>query len=430
MKKINSNIFGRFLGDQQGQFALTAALSAGVMMIAVGAGVDMQRIHTKNMEVQNLIDNAALSAALAFHTNETSDVVYVNDPNKPYYKRVGEKAFNQGDRFDPAEILSLDFNMSNNNTELTGTVSVDHALLFGGFLGSSHKTVSATSVVSVAPAPPGGGGCIIALETNSQGLLLNSGANVEAPDCEVSVHATGNPGIMSNNNVNVDTKKLCLAGNKVLNNGGSLTNLEKDCDVMDNPFQGAFPKPNLGCDYHNGNYNGGNVTLNPGVYCGWFNFNGNPNVTFNPGTYVLKNGGWNVNGGHWEADGVSFYFSDQNSKIQFNSGVSANITAPTSGPYRGVAFFEPDGLGNSYLNLNDSNGFFIDGLIYFPSRNVTFNGGSDLTIRNMSFIVNRLTVNNGDLVLDNKTILTEVTGGSGGGSGGSGGSVGTPYISQ
>lgn len=411
------NLLHRFFRDEQGNFALTAALSSLVMLITVGASVDISLMHTKKAKMQSLIDHATLSAALAMNSENTSDSEIA------YYKQMGEKAFTFDGHFDPSNIQSLTFVASNDGIEVTGSVTLDHFLFFGGILGSAHKEISAKSVVNVAAPEAAGNGCIIILENNSRGLLLNSGANIEAPDCEVSIHSMGNPAFISNNNVNLDVKKLCVAGSRFINNGGQLNNLETECEVMENPFEGAFSKPDLTCDYNNGNYNDSIITLDPGVYCGWHNFNnGNAQVTFNPGTYVLRNGGWNVNGGDWEAVGVTFYFADR-SRIQFNSGVSANITAPTSGDYRGVAFFEPDGLSNSDFTLDDSRGLDVSGLIYLPSRNVTFNSGSNLTARDMSFIVNRLTVNNADLILDAETILSE----SGGGIGGT---ISQPYVSE
>jgi hypothetical protein len=146
------------------------------------------------------------------------------------------------------------------------------------------------------------------------------------------------------------------------------------------------------CTYSNLNFNGGTVTLKPGVYCGWINFNSNPKVTFEAGTYVIRDGGWNVNGGTWTGTGVTFYFADT-SKIQFNSAVAANITAPTSGTYKDLVMYEKSGLARSQLPFNDSNDFNLQGIIYLPSRDVTFNGGSKLTNKKMTIVVNTLILN-------------------------------------
>jgi hypothetical protein len=205
---------------------------------------------------------------------------------------------------------------------------------------------------------------------------------------------------------------VCLAGGNVLNNGGAPSTLVKSCAAIDDPYAGKLPTPvSTACTTSNGNYNGGSVTLTPGVYCGWFNFNNNPTVTFQPGLYVIKDGGWNVNGGTWSGNGVTFYYADQ-SKIQFNSAVAVNMTAPTTGTYANIMMFEKPGLGTSAFIFNDAKAMQMTGLIYLPSRDVTFNGGSSMTSRSFTMVVNTLILN------ETKWKLTPYANGiSGGGEG-------------
>ena len=173
-------------------------------------------------------------------------------------------------------------------------------------------------------------------------------------------------------------------------------NIVTSCPVEADPYLGAFPEPSSNsCDYNHGNFNNSSVNLTPGTYCGWFNFNNSDaHVSFSPGLYVIKNGGWNVNGGTWTGDGVTFYFADS-SKIQFNSGVDADLKAPTEGDYANVIFTEKPGLGNSHFILNDSKGFDVEGIIYLPSRDFIFNSGSNLKGRKIELVTNTLTINQG-----------------------------------
>jgi hypothetical protein len=127
--------------------------------------------------------------------------------------------------------------------------------------------------------------------------------------------------------------------------------------------------------------------MNPGTYNGTINFNNNPNVTFNPGVYVIEGGGWNVNGGSWTGSGVTFYFADS-SKIQFNSGMSMTLSAPTTGTYAGILFYELDGLSLSPLVFDDSVSESLSGLIYLPSRNITFNSTSNVSSPTVTVVAN------------------------------------------
>ena len=115
--------------------------------------------------------------------------------------------------------------------------------------------------------------------------------------------------------------------------------------------------------------------------------------------YVLKGGSWNVNGGEWSGDNVSFYFADSNSKIQFNSGVLATLTPPNSGPYEGVFITEAPGLNNSQFIINDSRGFDFEGIVYLPSREITLNSGATVRSRDLQLVARSFIVNGANLNL-------------------------------
>jgi Putative Flp pilus-assembly TadE/G-like len=127
------------------------------------------------------------------------------------------------------------------------------------------------------------------------------------------------------------------------------------------------------------------VVLNPGKYCGGIVINNaGANVTFNPGVYTLSstsgsNGGLTigagtaVNGG----GGVAFYNEGPNGGINFMgtsfTGGTVTLTAPTSGPFEGILFFQDPNdtaaaqvFGSSTLNVTPT------GSYYFPSASIAF----------------------------------------------------------
>jgi len=244
---------------------------------------------------------------------------------------------------------------------------------------------------------------------------MNSGGVINAPSCELHVASTATNSAIFNSGSTVNTSRLCLAGTSIIDNGGSHPNLVKGCTVVSDPFAGQLPVPSTtSSNCNGGNYNGGSVTLTPGVYCGWYNFNNAPNVTFQPGLYVIKGGGWNVNGGKWTGTGVTFYFADT-SKIQFNSGVNATLSAPTSGTYAGILMYEATGLSITQFIWNDSSGHQLTGLIYLPSRQMVMNAGSNATTDYLTMVVDTLTMNTSTWTVAApaiKTIAGAATGGA------------------
>ena len=282
--------------------------------------------------------------------------------------------------------------------EVIGTASGSMPLFFSGVLKKSAMDISVRSVVKVideSPAPA----CIMALNKSARpGVIINSGATLIAPGCELHVHSETSSAMSVNSGINIDLAKTCVAGSRVTDNSnGAIGLLETDCEVAPDPYAGKIPAPaSISCDFSNGNYDnppGGAISLQPGVYCGWHNFNNsNVNVELAPGLYVIRNGGWNVNGGNWSGEGVTFYYHDT-SIVNFNSSVNADFSAPTSGDYEDIFMTERAGLSKRDYNMNSASNFSFDGAVYLPSKRLTMNSGSTLHIQRMTLVADRITLN-------------------------------------
>src|SRR5205085_12520623 len=116
--------------------------------------------------------------------------------------------------------------------------------------------------------------------------------------------------------------------------------------VLADPLS-AIPAPSFsGCDYINWSWSSStSVTLNPGVYCGGITITGSGTVTFSSGTYILNGGGFNW-GGSATLNGarVMFFITGQNgytaAPLNASGNGSINLTAPNSGVYEGLLFFQ------------------------------------------------------------------------------------------
>src|SRR5439155_23844770 len=86
------------------------------------------------------------------------------------------------------------------------------------------------------------------------------------------------------------------------------------------------------------------VTLHPGVYTGGSSVSGPANLTLKPGIYYMDGGGFSFSGqGSLTATGVMIYNAPGNGNsggISVSGQGSMIISAPTSGIYQGVTFFQ------------------------------------------------------------------------------------------
>jgi len=361
-------IFNRFRRNQDGNILTLFAFGAPVILIAVGVALDLSHGVSEEVKMQAALDSAVLEGVkVAAASTQAAGTTAAQNMFHANLSWTGPT---------PA------FSWSGNT--LAGSATYAMPTMFSGFIGQSSMNLDVASGAAIpASAAPTNPACILLLGNSSQAMLANGGTNIQAPNCQIDVASTSSNAAVINSGVTINASETCIASSSILQNGGAVTNLVKSCTVPANPFKGQLPAPvSTTCSgslANGGNYNGGSVTLSPGVYCGWFNFNSAPTVTLQPGVYVIKNGGWNVDGGTMSGSGVTFYFADS-SGIQFNTGMNLTLIAPTTGTYAGILMYEND--ANTYttnFEFDDSVAEHLSGLIYLPLRNVTFNSTSNET---------------------------------------------------
>jgi Flp pilus assembly protein TadG len=381
----------------RGNVSIIFAIALIPLMTLIGLTVDYSRASLAKSKLQTALDSAVL-AGVAQSSDQTAaaQAVFTGNQSQSVYT-----------------LTSVSF-VAGSDGSLTGTASAQVSTAFLGIIAVKSITLSVTATAK--PTSQASNVCILLVAASAaQPLLVNSGAILYAPNCEVHVRSTGSPAAIFNSGSTLTTKRICLAGYTPIYNSTTVANVETRCTAATDPFADKLPVPSSStCTLSNGNYNGGTVNLTPGVYCGWFNFNSAPTVNFAPGVYVIKGGGWNVNAGTWKGTGVTFYFADT-STIQFNSGISASLSAPTSGTYSGILMYEASGLSASSFVFNDSVANSLQGLIYLPSRNVTFNAKSQLATDKATLVFNTLILNQTSWNLDVATDKTISSSGSTGG---------------
>ncbi len=366
------------VNDRTGGIAPFFALLLVPLLGSLGAAIDYGAAVGVRDRMQEALDIAVLEGARVAKGGAGTDTV----------RGKAETSFDQNIVGVGLTDITRSFTPSSGLVAGVATATQDTSFI--GILGIETIDIQVTAQAAYS----GSGPCIyIMAATASQALLMNGGAHVTAKGCEVHVHSTGNPAAMFNSNTTLDTAKTCIKSTKITKNGGTQTNLSTGCAAAANPYAGTIPAPSSAtCTYNGTNYNGGTITLWPGVYCGGINFNGTSDITLQPGTYVIKNGDWNVNGGKMRGDGVTIYYAGT-AKIQFNSGMDIDLKAPTSGTYKDILFAENEANSLSSLVFNSSIRERFQGIMHLPRRNVTFNAKSDVQGEKFVLVVNTLILN-------------------------------------
>ena len=376
-------------GDRGGNFAMALAVLLPAIMVCAGGAIDLSMAHRDKVKMQGALDAAVLSAAPLSGNTAREQLV------GSMLKGNGLAA-TTGTGTTGSVIFAV---TTNSDNSLTATARKDYKTSFLGMVGINKFTisVSSTAIASTASTSTSSGACIYVLGNTSQAILINSGANVRSTACEVHEQSVANPAFIMNSGATISTKKFCVKGTQYIKNGGTLTNLQVGCAAASDPFAGALTEPadTNTCTTSN-TMNGPTSTVPAGVDCS-VTFNGTQTITFSPGLHIVK-GTMIINSGSTViANGVTFYFPDPWSYIQFNGGVTFTGSAPTTGTYKGLFMYEKTSnatynTNKTNLVFNGTNGETINGIIYLPNRNVTYNSTSNAT-SNLTLVVNTLIMN-------------------------------------
>lgn len=362
--------------DRSGNVAVVFALSLLPVMGLLGAAVDYSMLNDQRSKMQSALDAAVLAGAL-----ESGDGAKVSRASSNFTANYNPKW----------AAASTSFTVAGKQLDGTATATIPMQFLSVVGITKVPVTVRSSALASGSSTKV----CILVVASpDAQTLLVNSGASVSGLNCEIHVDSTAGAAGMINAGTSLKVAKVCIKGSAT-QNGGPYPVVSTNCAAISNPYVGALPSVSAGgCTYNNQTYNPGTVTLSPGTYCGWTNFNGSGTLKLNPGLYVVKNGGMIFNSG-WTVSGtgVTFYLADQNATLTFNGNVTTNLTAPTSGSYANILMFEPDGLPRSNLPINGTSGSHLTGMMYLPSRDVTINSVSNVSADGVAMVFATLILN-------------------------------------
>ena len=169
--------------------------------------------------------------------------------------------------------------------------------------------------------------------------------------------------------------------------------------------------PVFGAVYYSGN---DPLTLQPGTYLGGIHISGAGPVTLAPGVYYLQGGGFSVSDvGSVSGDGVTLISAPDDTTddwIRITGFASVNLTAPSSGPFRGVVLFQ-DPNSSLPIRIADQATVTLTGVVYVPdalvrivdNANVTINPGPGTAVAQPPLLGALIA---SDLQLDDNAVLT------------------------
>jgi Flp pilus assembly protein TadG len=409
----------RFLAAESGNILAITAVSMFVLVAVLGFAIDVGHFRCVQRQLQRAADAAALAGALEVRV--CGNVSNCSVMQSAAQNAIAENGLTAGTFLtqctgtvgssgvtlmlnNPACENSSDPN-ANNDNYVEAVMTEQVPTYFMSLLGIPSVHVSAR-----AEAMRGGGPCIYALNKTGAAIVIVAGVIVKS-NCDIvdessstnalacvvglfmyapAVNITGTPASL-----------LCL-GDTVPHTGVPVPtpadpmaylpapdNATASCGASTaSPYYGSSQPVNIVL--------GGNVVFNPGVYCGGISITAAllSNITFNPGMYVLRDttgllgssaGGLNITItalSNITGNGVTFYNEGPSTGFNVTEPVTNNsilslntfnLSAPNSGEYTGVLFFQSHGdtAPDTFL-VSALDGGNFQGAVYAPDAAVNY----------------------------------------------------------
>lgn len=381
--------------DQRGQALIVAALGIAVLLGFVALAVDVGiMFHTKR-SIQTAADAGALAGAQALK--------YGGDPTIAGRSDSARNGFQNGVNDIAVEVHNppLTGPYTGNSSYVEAIVTVPQPTFFMRAMHINSMTVRARAVATTGA----GDYCVTSLNPSGIGVRVNgSSTTASFPGCSVAIDSDASNALRVNGNGTLEAQSISIVGGYSGHAvGTSVTQPSTQQGKVTDPLDGLTPPT----------YNPRSCTSAPststigpalpgGTVCySRLKLSGTPGtVTLTPGTYVITDNNASINNIYLNGTGVTIYIAP-GASLTINSA-TLNLSAPgcdpsASCPYGGILFFE-DRNNTSQLSISGGANSSLSGIIYCPSANLDFNGGSNSTL-DMNIIAGSITFSGGANVI-------------------------------
>jgi hypothetical protein len=354
-----------WLRSPKGNVALLFALLTPVVIGGAGLATEVGVWYHRRLELQSAADAGAYAAAVALRSGA----------NQATFTQEAQTAA-QASGFDPSLGKIIVNNPPQSGTHQTNQavevlISENVPRFFSAIFINTPLVENTRSVTIFQNAT---NACVLALDPSASGAALFSGSsNVTLTGCSVMANSLASDGIRSQGAQILTTDCIISVGGVSLTGGVTetvcsqpITNAPPVADPYGNV---PAPTPSGTCQSTTG------PTYSPGTYCGGLTLQNAANLQ--PGVYYIEGGDLKINAGaNVIGNGVTIYMSGDSS-VQMNGNATVNLSAPTSGTYKGMLMMGDRNCttcSNTSETLNGTATSLMTGAIYFPKQNVNYIG--------------------------------------------------------
>ncbi|MEX0808777.1 MAG: pilus assembly protein TadG-related protein [Dongiaceae bacterium] len=424
----------RFLRDERGAVLIYVTLAMAVFTGFSALAIDGSYLYLMKNRAQSAADAAALAGASQLPDQDAARLEAISFAEK----NLAVADF--GDVLASADVTPGTWD-ADAHTFTAGGASPDSIevvihmdednsnslkLFFASLLGSNQGGVSVSAIATTTGGGFGAPACVHVLNESASGALTKSGTsgvnglgcNIQVDSCHARAFTASGSGAISLGAPGVESGTFSICGGIQMSGTASVPNApytqantgERLGDPFDRAPYDAMPAASeyAGCDFNNFSGSGsGSTAMSPGVYCGGISFSGSRTISFQPGTYYIKDGAFNVSGTSiLSGRDVTFVMTGSSARVNFSGSGSYAFSAPDDGDYAGFVFYgDPNRPASSAHNVSGSTVEGYHGILYFPEGGLTLSGST--TASSLSGVANDCAVFIADTVtMSGSTAIT------------------------
>lgn len=382
--------FKRLREDRQGNLLLMAAAGMTALVGAAGIGVDTVQWYLWKRQMQQAVDTGATAGALALTFGRDHTAAATSELGRTVNTTYTIEAI----RNPPA---TGSFAGDNGAIEVIATTS--NALPFSSVFLPTPPTIRTRAVATAVAI---GNPCVRALATDGIGVDVFGSAIVDL-GCPVSSNSPGGVSVDLGGSSYLNTDLIMSVGGISYSSG----NLPSDTSIVtyglpvEDPLADRDLSWSRGCTYNNVNVRPSETrTLDANCkYTNGLRLQGT--VYLEGGIYVISGGSLTINSGAIVrlagSGGVTFVLTgtaaNNVATLSINGGADIDISATTSAQnpnFAGILIYQ-DPLGTDASNtINGGSNINLEGAIYMPTANLTYNGDSAQTAQCLLIVTKRI----------------------------------------
>lgn len=360
--------------DMRGNVLVVVAIGTTSLVGAAGIGVDTVQWYLWKRQLQQAADSGAMAGALSLFSGSGFD-----QPSRDEVARNYTGPYTITDLRNPPS--SGAYSGDSGAIEIIATTS--QRLPFSSLFLSTPPSIR---VRSVAATVADGEFCVISLAGSGTGVEVQGSAQVDL-GCGTSANSPDGIAVDLSGSSFLGSNPISAVGGidyASRNIANGTTMLPFGLPVAD-PLASrglSVPTSPAGCTSQSGNVRPAqNVTLNPGRFCHGLDLKGD--VTLNPGVYIVDGNSLSINSqARVRGEGVTFVLTGPNANsiatVSINGGADVELTAPDDAQdplWAGILFYQ-DPRGVATHTINGGADLEFEGIIYMPTGDISFSGGS------------------------------------------------------